>query len=88
MSHKESLNEEIISKIKKELHKDMDNSTKKTIEEIKNIIGKKQTLESVIFSEDDEEMDAQSLGSEIPTDMGQPKPQIPHTDKDVYKRQT
>lgn len=57
MSHKESLNEEIISKIKKELHKDMDNSTKKTIEEIKNIIGKKQTLESVIFSEDDEEMD-------------------------------
>ncbi|UWF82242.1 MAG: hypothetical protein [Bacteriophage sp.] len=81
MSHKESLNEEIISKIKKELHKDMDNSTKKTIEEIKNIIGKKQTLESVIFSEDDEEMDAQSLGGEIPTDMGQPEPQIPHTDK-------
>ena len=81
MSHKESLNEEIISKIKKELHKDMDNSTKKTIEEIKNIIGKKQTLESVIFSEDDEEMGAQSLGGEIPTDMGQPEPQIPHTDK-------
>lgn len=26
-------------------------------------------------------MDAQSLGGEIPTDMGQPEPQIPHTDK-------
>lgn len=81
MSHKESLNEEIISKIKKELHKNMDNSTKKTIEEIKNIIGKKQTLESVIFSEDNEEMNSQSLDGEIPTDMEQPEPQMPKVDK-------
>jgi len=81
MFHKESLNEEIISKIKKELHKDMDNSTKKTIEEIKNIIGKKQTLESVIFSEDNEEIGSQSLDGEMPTDMVQPEPQISKTNK-------
>ena len=81
MSHEDSLNEQIILKVKKELRKDMDNSTKKTIDEIKDMLGKKMTIESVIFSEDDEEMGAQSLGSEIPTDMGQPEPQIPHTDK-------
>lgn len=81
MIHKRFMNEEIISKIKKELHKDMDNSTKKTIEEIKNIIGKKQTLESVIFSEDDEEMGAQYVDDETPTDMELHEPQMPHTDK-------
>ena len=38
-------------------------------------------MESVIFSEDDEEMGSQSLGGEMPTDMGQPEPQMPQADK-------
>lgn len=82
MSHKDSLNEQIILKVKKELRKDMDNSTKNTIAEIKNIIGKKMTLESVIFSEDDEEMDSQSLGGEMPMDLGQ-EPQLSNNDNEI-----
>lgn len=54
----------------------MDNSTKKTIAEIKSLIGKKLTIESVIFSEDDGENFDPNF-DEMPTDMGQPETQAP-----------
>lgn len=82
MSHKDSLNEQIILKVKQELHKNMDDSTKRTIEEIKDMIGKKMTIESVIFSEDDEEM-SQQFSDEFPSDMGGVEQEIPRPEKNI-----
>lgn len=82
MSHKDSLNEQIILKVKQELHNNMDDSTKKTIKEIKDMIGKKMTIESVIFSEDDEEM-GQQFSDEFPSDMGSVEQGMPRPEKDI-----
>lgn len=82
MSHKDSLNEQIILKVKQELHKNMDDSTKRTIEEIKDMIGKKMTIESVIFSEDDEEMN-QQFSDDVPSDMGGMEQDIPSPEQNI-----
>lgn len=82
MSHKDSLNEQIILKVKQELHNNMDDSTKKTIKEIKDMIGKKMTVESVIFSEDDEEM-GQQFSDEFSSDMGSVEQEMPRPEKDI-----
>lgn len=82
MSHKDSLNEQIILKVKQELHNNMDDSTKKTIKEIKDMIGKKMTVESVIFSEDDEEM-GQQFSDEFSSDMGSVEQGMPRPEKDI-----